>query len=306
LNIWLRHMRAPAEWILIQENWAGCMKCNAFEERVSDYIDGFLGAKDATLFREHALQCRACRSLLDDVKGTVRMCREQEELNTPTDLEMALAAISVEHAVLDCNGFQAFITEFLDGFVPAPAYHRFEEHASACADCSTLLTDVVYAVAACHSVHTFEEVEAPAALLESLFAIMPARKQTPARRLGLKIGQLADRLIPNPAHTARWTFATSVTLTIAILAFLFFGVSDDQTVAGIYREAHVKASELYSRGTDVYVQTDKAVAKLESVGYRLNEVWDTLGGEDKSADDVNRPSTEDRNSNKPTDSSPKN
>lgn len=280
------------------------MKCTAFEEKLSDYFDGFLNARDASLFRAHALQCRGCRSLMDEVKSAIQICNEQKEVDTPLTLESALEAISVEHAVLGCSGFEALITEFLDGFVPAPAYHRFEEHAADCSECSVLLTDVVYAVAACHSVHTFEEVEAPAALLEGLLRIMPASKQSLARRFGFQLGLIADRLIPNPARTARWRLATSFTLAIAILAFLFFGFSEDGTVSGIYREANIKASELYSQSTDVYAQTDKAVARLERVGYRLGEVWDTLGGEKSSEDQVDESAGPD--SNKQTESGRKN
>lgn len=281
------------------------MKCNAFEEKLSDYFDGLLAARDASQFRAHALQCRACRSLMDDVKGTIRICNETEELDTPLTLEAALAAISIEHAIVGCDEFEALITEFLDGFVPAPSYHRFEEHTDVCSECSTLLTEVVYAVAACHSVHTFEEVEAPAALLEDLFRIMPARKQSLKRRVSYQLGVIADRLTPKPAQAARWTFATSLVLATAILSFLFFGFSDDGTVAGIYREANVRASELYSKGTDVYVQTDKAVAKLESVGYRIGEVWDTLGGENRTEDRINQPK-QNQDSGKQTESGSKN
>jgi anti-sigma factor RsiW len=275
------------------------MKCNAFEEKLSDYFDGLLDARDASMFREHALQCRVCRSLMDDVGATIQLCGKQEEVETPTGLETALEAISVEHAVLGCEGFETLITEFLDGFVPAPCYHRFEEHAAGCSECSTLLTDVVYAVAACHSVHTFEKVDVPAALLEALFTVVPARKQSLTRRLGYRLGLVADWLIPNPARTARWSIATSVTLAIAILAFLFLGFSDDGTPAGIYRQAHVRASELYSRGTDVYVQTDKAVARLERVGYRISEVWDTLGGEDISKDQIDESSSRESSKKQP-------
>jgi anti-sigma factor RsiW len=273
------------------------MNCNIFEEKLSDYFDGILAAKDASLFRAHALQCRACRSLMDEVKGSIKICGEQEKLDTPPMLETALMAISREHAVLDCGGFETVITEFLDGFVPAPAYHRFEEHAEGCARCSLLLTDVVYAVAACHSVHTFEEVEMPPSLVANLLAVVPARRTPFARRVAGRLGAVADFLIPNPARTARWTLATSITLAVAMLAFLFLGFSDDGTVAGIYRQAHVKASELYSQSTDVYVQTDKAVARLETVGYRIGELWDTLGGEAASRGQVDQPSRQDPNSN---------
>jgi hypothetical protein len=243
---------------------------------------------------------------MDEIKGTIRICREQEELETPATLETALTAISVEHAAVGCDGFEALITEFLDGFVPAPVYHRFEEHAGECGECSMLLTEVVYAVAACHSVHTFEEVELPASLMAKLLGVMRARKLSLTRRVANRFGIIADHLIPNPTQTARWTFATSITLAIAMLAFLFFGFSDDGTVAGIYRQAHVKASELYSHSTDVYVQTDKAVARLETVGYRIGEFWDTLGGETAPEGRVNQAPRQEPNSNKRIESSEKN
>jgi anti-sigma factor RsiW len=254
------------------------MNCDTFENKLSDYFDGLLARQDTSQFRAHALQCRECRSLMDEIKGTIQICREEGDLETPAALETALAAISVEHAPVGCDGFEALITEFLDGFVPAPVYHRFEEHAGNCSECSMLLTEVVYAVAACHSVHTFEEVEIPASMVGALLGVMRARKRSLARRVANRFGVIADHLIPNPIQSARWTFATSVILAVAMLAFLFVGFSDDGTVAGIYRQAHVKASELYSHGTDVYVQTDKAVARLETVGYRIGEFWDTLGG----------------------------
>jgi anti-sigma factor RsiW len=282
------------------------MKCDIFEEKLSDYFDGLLAARDASRFRAHALQCRSCRALMDEVRETIQVCGQQEELEAPATLEMALEAIFVEQAIIDCDGFEALITEFLDGFVPAPSYHRFEEHAATCSGCSTLLTDVVYAVAACHSVHTFEEVEVSAPFLERLFAVIPATRQSLTRRFGFQLGRIADQLIPNPARAARWRFATSVTIAVAILAFLFLGFSDDRTVAGIYRQAHVRAFELYSQGTDVYVETDKAVAKLEQVGYRIGEVWDTLGGESRPKDQTDESSVKDPNSDKPLESGRKN
>jgi len=283
-----------------------CMNCYTFEEKLSDYFDGYLAVGDASLFRAHALQCRACRSLMDEVKATIQICNDQEKLDTPAMLETALMAISVEHAALGCDGFETLITEFLDGFVPAPTYHRFEEHAGGCSECSLLLTEVVYAVAACHSVHTFEEVELPPSLVARLLGVMPAGKPSFARRVAGSFGVLADYLIPNPARTARWTFATSITLAVAMLAFLFLGFSDDGTLAGIYRQAHVKASELYSHSTDVYAQTDKAVARLETVGYRIGEFWDTLGGETESQGRANQSPPQDPNSNKRIESNEKN
>lgn len=282
------------------------MDCNRFEDGLSDYFDGLLARSDARDFRAHALRCRACRSLMDDVKAAIGACRDQQELEPPVLLQTSLDSIPVEHGRLGCGGFEELITEFLDGFVPAPAYHRFEEHAEKCGDCSTLLTGVVYAVAACHSVHTFEEVEVSEALLGRLMAMVPERKTGLVRRAVRGVSGLAEQLLPHPTQSARWTFATAASLAIATFALLLFGFSDDGTITGIYRQAHVKVSELYTQGTDVYMQTDKVVARLERVGLGIGEFWDTLGGEAKSDVRDNRNQKPEPNSNKRVQTSEKN
>ena len=274
------------------------MDCNKFENLLSDYFDGSLVRGDASSFRAHALQCRACRSLMDDVKAAIDACQQQDDLEPTMQLETTLAAIPAEHGALGCGGFDELITEFLDGFVPAPTYHRFETHAEECDECSTLLTGVVYAVAACHSVHTFEEVEVPAALAASLTAMMPESARSLARRAGDRVAAFAATLIPRTTQSARWTFATAASLGLATFALLLFGFSDDGTVRGIYRQAHVKASELYTQGADVYTQTDKVVARLERVGLGIGEFWDTLGGESRPDPKDNRDQKQPPNSNK--------
>src|SRR5438128_3990329 len=145
--------------------WSCGMDCNRFERSLSEYFDGTLAPRDASLFRQHALRCRACRSLMDDVKGAMGACKQQDDLEPSPALETALLTIPPELAPLDCGQFEGLITEFLDGFVPAPTYHRFEEHAGQCDECSRLLTGVVFAIAACHSAHTFEELEVPEPLV---------------------------------------------------------------------------------------------------------------------------------------------
>src|SRR6185295_16752793 len=102
----------------------------------------------------------------DDVKAAINACNSQEKVESSAALESALLMIPAEHTPMDCCAWEEVITEFLDGFVPAATYHRFEEHATSCAPCSDLLTDVVYAVAACHSVHTYEEYDLSEALAD--------------------------------------------------------------------------------------------------------------------------------------------
>jgi predicted anti-sigma-YlaC factor YlaD len=282
------------------------MDCNRFEEGLSDYFDALLVSQEMSLFRAHALQCRSCRSLMDDVKATISVCKQRDELEPPALLETTLAEIPVVHGALGCSGFEDLITEFLDGFVPAVTYHRFEEHAEKCNQCSSLLTGVVYAVAACHSVHTFEEVELEEAVVARLIAMMPERRPRLAQRVADRFAGFAGRLIPRATQSARWTFATAGSLAFATFALLLFGFSDDGTVSGIYRQAHVKASELYTQGAEVYTRTDQAVARLERVGLGIGEFWDTLGGETKSDGKDNHDQKPEPNSNKRVQTNEKN
>jgi len=281
------------------------MECSKFEAKLSDYFDHALPVKEAIQFRAHALQCRKCRALIDDVKASISACKDQREFEPSSRLEKLLAGIARDENALICSEFEELITEFLDGFVPAPVYHRFEEHAGRCERCSTLLTDVVYAVAACHSVHTFEEIEIPELLVARLIEVMPAREKSRARRVADRLTGMAEHLIPRPSQAARWTFATAASLALATFAVLIFGFSDDRSVSGIYRQANVKASELYTRGTDIYSQTDKVVARLERVGHGIGEFWDTLGGETKP-DGAGRDASREPDANKRTQTSERN
>ena len=279
--------------------WLNRMDCNKFEEEISDYFDGLLQAKETTLFRAHALQCRDCRGLMDEVKANISVCKEQDEFEPSALLHFSLAGIPTEHPLLRCAEFEELITEFLDGFVPAQTYHSFEEHSENCEPCSTLLTGVVYAVAACHSVHTFEEVEVPATLVASAIAMIPSRTKPFARRFADAVRAGVERLIPRAPQTARWTFGTAASLALATFAFLLFGFSDDGTFGGVYRQAHVKASEIYSEGTDLYSETDKVVARVERVGRGIGEIWDTLGGETKQDTGIREQRQTNPNSNRP-------
>jgi anti-sigma factor RsiW len=254
------------------------MDCSRFEELLSDYIDGMLAPPLSSQFGAHALCCRPCRQALDDVKSAVAVCRADEDIELPEWLASSLEMIPVEHQPLDCFSFEEIITEFLDGFVPAPVYHRFEEHATSCDKCSTLLTDVVYAVAACHSVHTYEDYEAPDALVEKLSSVMPTRRRSVARVFADRVTAGFNLILPRTTQGAAWSFATVSLLIFTTFAALLLGFSDDGTMGGVYRQAHVKAAELYSEGAGLYSQRQEVVAEIQQVGSDIGELWDTLGG----------------------------
>lgn len=255
------------------------MQCSQFEEQLSDYLDGTLAKSDTAPFREHALCCRSCRAIMDEIKGAISECRQDDAVDLPVMLESSLLTIAEAHRVFDCLAFEELITEFLDGFVPAATYHRFEEHAAVCAPCSDILTNVVFAVAACHSVHTYEEVELPAPLIDRLFAISNTGRLAQKPGLGLRISTWAAHLLPRATTAPRWSMATAASIALASFILLLYSFSDDRSIAGIYRQAQNRFAQIYSRSTDIYAQKDALAARLERVGMGLDELWDGLGGE---------------------------
>jgi hypothetical protein len=258
------------------------MNCKEFEGSVGDYVAKELDRSETSRFGAHALQCRSCRSLLEDVKTRLL---GSESAGAVGDLELSLEKIPGEHGRLDCSRFEDLITEFLDGFVPAATYHRFAEHSTGCEDCSDLLTNVVYAVAACHSVHTYEEIDPPGELGDRLLAIVPgggpAQSEGRSTRSG-PVGRFVRRLFAvagNVELPALPRLAAGSAIMVATLALLVSGFSTGLSPVGIYRSAHLRVASVYSEGVGIYSQKDDVEARLERVSSDISDVWQTLGGQ---------------------------
>ncbi len=253
------------------------MDCNKFETKISDYLDGLLSKTEASRFAAHTLQCRLCRSLTDEIKQALGEAKVEFEM--PVELESSLLSIQLEQSPLECIEFEELITDFLDGFVPATVYHKFESHAVECAACSALLTEVVYAVAACHSVHTFEEVEVSDFLNARLLAVLPSPRMSLRKLFADKVAAFAAALMPRNTHSRAWNYATASGLAFAMFALMIVGVSDDGSIPGVFRGIQSKAASLYSSSTELYAQQYEVMAEFRKVRSDIGEMWQTLGGE---------------------------
>src|SRR5262245_19339212 len=131
------------------------ISCKRFDSLLVDYVDGGLEQDIRKGMASHSLRCRSCRGLLDDVKMKLREVVRECVIITNPRLDAVLELIPESESGLSCSSFEALISDFLDGFVHASVYHRFARHSDVCSRCSQVLTDVVYAVAACHSVHIY-------------------------------------------------------------------------------------------------------------------------------------------------------
>src|SRR3954447_14137293 len=126
------------------------INCSQFEELLTDYLDKSLDAPVHKAVAGHAMSCPICHSLLNDVKGALAVCKEIAEPRQPlTRLEARILASTTPEASLSCDEFEDYLTDYLDGFLPAQVFHRWERHAILCSECSDLPGAVVRSLAAC-------------------------------------------------------------------------------------------------------------------------------------------------------------
>ncbi|HKF57222.1 MAG TPA: hypothetical protein VKJ45_17310 [Blastocatellia bacterium] len=261
------------------------ISCKGFNSLLAEYVDGGLKQDIRKGMAGHSLQCRSCRALLDDVKLKLKESGRDVEIVTNPRLEAVLEAIPECESDLNCSSFEDLISDFLDGFVHASVYHRFAHHSDVCVKCSRVLTDVVYAVAACHSVHIYEEHEVPQSLEARLSDIGRGTERQAGRVsvpvvTGLRPKQSSwpfeslkaglYRLLPT---TSVERVATVTGLLLASVAMAMFGPAKDAGVLGMLRRAQ-------SRATSIYSQKEIVEARFERVGEDLGKVWKALGGTD--------------------------
>src|SRR5438132_7081875 len=208
------------------------MLCNEFEERLTDYLDGALSAKANQSFAEHALRCPVCHDLLSEVKSTLVACAASEAPAAAVGLEARILMKTMPETAMTCDDFENSLTDYLDGFLAAPLYHRWERHAALCGGCSELPGQVVRAIGACYS-YKQDELPLPAGL--------------EARILHSTIGNVISREVRAPA-TARlieWLrgaldpivspqLASVATMLLVSVFVLMNSVSTDGSVGGIY------------------------------------------------------------------------
>src|SRR5438552_5654237 len=160
------------------------MLCHEFEDRLTDYLDGTLEVRANREFAEHAMRCPVCHDLLSEVKNTLLSCSASEVPVPDAALEARILLKTMPETAISCVDFEAHLTDYLDGFLLAPLYHRWERHAALCADCSALPGEVVRSIGACYT-YLQEELSVPDGL--------------EARILQSTIGSVISREVRAPA-----------------------------------------------------------------------------------------------------------
>src|SRR5207302_1563450 len=242
--------------------------------RLTDYLDGTLEVHANREFAEHAMRCPVCHDLLTEVKNTLLACSASEAPVPDAALEARILLKTMPETAISCADFEAHLTDYLDGFLLAPLYHRWERHAALCPSCSELPGDVVRAIGACYT-YKQDELPVPAGLesriLQSTIGnFLPQEVRAPfgARLVEWVRGALDPIVSPQ--------LATVATMLLVAVFVLTNTVSTDGSVGGIYHASLQLAQRTADNATRSSVLPN-GMKKLEGN-------VDDLMGADKASD----------------------
>jgi anti-sigma factor RsiW len=246
------------------------MLCSEFEDRLTDYLDGLLDATTQVAFNGHALRCPVCHDLLSEVKNTLRACRTATPPAPAPSLDARILMQTAPETAMTCDEFEDYLTDYLDGFLPATLYHRWERHAALCGGCTNLPGEVVRSIGACYT-YINEERPVPAALH--------------ARILQATLGTTeAENLrAPLAARLAEWMrgwldvivspqLATVATMLLVAVLVGTSTLSDDGSIGGMYRASLRFASRTYERGATLPVGRAVMSGDLKGVAGSLENL----------------------------------
>ncbi len=208
------------------------MLCVDFENLLTDYIEGVVGPETSRLMGEHAMKCPVCHETLSAVRSTIETCRVAAVPAPSRELEARILQRTVPETAMVCEEFEECLTDYLDGFLPAHLYHRWERHAALCDQCTELPGEVVRAIGACYT-YISEERPLPQGLNERILqatigTITPHEFKAPwGSRIASRFRLWLDPLI-TPQLT---TVATMLLVAILVLANT---VSVDGSISGVY------------------------------------------------------------------------
>jgi anti-sigma factor RsiW len=224
------------------------MLCNDFEDRMTDYLDGVLEPDAHKMFAEHALRCPVCHETLSEVKNTVQACQAANALEPPRELEARILLSTMPETTMTCEDFEEFLTDYLDGFLPASLYHRWERHAVLCARCTELPGEVVRAIGTCY-IYVGEEKPLPVGLHERILLA------TSGSRISHEIrAPFGERLASwlrgwlDPIVSPQ--LATVATMLLVAVFVLTNTVSADGSISGVYSASLRLAEQSYAAGSN--------------------------------------------------------
>jgi hypothetical protein len=148
------------------------------------------------------------------------------------ELEARILQKTMPETAMGCEEFEECLTDYLDGFLPAHLYHRWERHAAMCDHCTELPGEVVRAIGACYT-YISEERPLPEGLNErilqaTLGTVTAQEIKAPWKaRVASRFRSLLDPIM-SPQ------LATVATMLLVAMLVLTNTVSADGSIGGVY------------------------------------------------------------------------
>jgi Putative zinc-finger len=238
------------------------VNCSAFEELLTDYLDKALDVTTQRSVAEHAIGCPLCHGLLNDVKDSLDVCRS---ITAPkmsmTRLEARVLSMTMPETAMTCEEFEGYLTDYLDGFLPAAVFHRWERHAVLCGTCEDLPGMVVRSIAACYT-YKLDELALPAGLHERILNLTIGTEHAAevraswASRFAEAIRGLSFPVqVPQLASVA----------VMLLVAFMIFSqsVSADGSFTGVYQKSVELAESTYQQSAEAWKGGDQPQSSVK-------------------------------------------
>lgn len=226
------------------------INCAEFEEVLTDYLDANLDKATHKAVAAHALRCPLCHALLNEVKDALAMCHEiSAPKRSLTHLEARIFSMTMPETAMNCEQFETHLTDYLDGFLPAAIFHRWERHAALCEQCTNLPGEVVRSIAACYT-YKMDELPVPAGLNAKI--LRETIGTTEVETVTASWTSKATDWIRNLSFPIPLPQLAPVGLMLLIAA-LFFSqtVSADSSFTGVYQKSFELAEQTYQQSAGI-------------------------------------------------------
>jgi hypothetical protein len=232
--------------------------CTRFEELLTDYLDRTLDSPTAAAVGEHALSCPLCHTLLNDVRESLELCRSVAAPKVSmTHLEARVLTMTMPETAMGCEEFEEYLTDYMDGFLPAALFHRWERHVVLCTTCTDLPGMVVRSIAACYT-YKMDDLAVPEGLHDRILkaTLGTARVEAVKPSIASQVAEWVRGLrfpipVPQLAPVAM----------LLLVAFMFFSqtVSADSSITNVYQQGIQLAEQTYKQSADAWAGSGRDV-----------------------------------------------
>jgi hypothetical protein len=181
---------------------------------------------------------------LNEVKDALSVCHEiSAPKHSMTHLEARILTMTMPETAMSCQQFEEHLTDYLDGFLPATLFHRWERHAVLCDQCTDLPGAVVRSIAACYT-YKMDELAVPAGLHDRI--LQATIGTTEAKTVKAAWAAQAMEWIRDFRFPIGVPQFASVVMMLLFAAFMF-----SQTVSADSTQIFQLAEQTYKQSADV-------------------------------------------------------